>query len=193
MVTATGIKIRRRGHSTPSEKLRGPVLALLLATTLPFGPLSAQEVQLKDLPPAIANEVTDIRKSCGEVDPEGNKETFDDMQGVYRVRLGNDRNWSYIIDNRFVCNTPIKGANCHTYGCDVRIYRQNARGGLDKVFDHPISGTMFVSISTNNTLNMAAFHVTPKYSALCHGKPNMPECDYLLRWSNGRFMYQRIK
>jgi hypothetical protein len=59
-----------------------------------------------------------------------------------------DHNPAILVDDQHVCYTSSHGANCHTWGCDVRVYRQTVRG-WEKILDEPVE-QLFLSTSNNS-------------------------------------------
>jgi hypothetical protein len=100
-----------------------------------------------------------------------------------------------ISDDRHVCNTQTKGGNCHTWGCDVRIYRvkYSRRTGPEwvKIFDEPIAN-LFLSTSTKNEFILAALSSVGKHD-LCGRNYEIGHCDYLLSWKNEKWVWQRLR
>ena len=148
-----------------------------------------------ELPAFVKKEVNDTRQACKEADDK--KEGFwDEMQGIHTFYLSGDKSISILVDDRHICNGFYKPGNCHTWGCDVKIYRHMKylrRSGPEwaKIFDEPISN-LFLSVSTKNEFILAALSIVGKHD-LCGQNYEIGWCDYLLTWKNDKWVWQRLR
>jgi len=83
------------------------------------------------------------------------------LQGVQSFLLPDEDRIAILVDDRNLCSGSYKGANCHAYGCDVRIYAKDSSGLRSRtIVDKPIAGQIFTSISVKHAFTLAAFYVS---------------------------------
>jgi hypothetical protein len=168
------------------------VLAVACLAALTTGAQAQDKLptEFYELPLFIQREVRGIRASCAEMMKESGVQESEPwpMAGINAFYL--DRTPAILIDDRHVCNNVYKGANCHTWGCDVRIYRQTTKD-WEKILDEPV-GQLFLSTSNNSVFILAALSFTGKYEEKC-GRPRVEHCDYLLSRKNGKWNWQKLQ
>jgi hypothetical protein len=166
---------------------------------LESGPSEKQEAvvlinSFAALPSFVQREANEIRDACMKVE-ETSKSFWDEMQGIHSFYLPGDKSISILVDDRHVCNTQTKGGNCHTWGCDVRIYRAkySHRTGTEwvKVFDE-VTVDLFLSISTRNEFILAGLSIVGKHDR-CGRNYDIGHCEFLLFWKNEKWVWQRLR
>ena len=143
------------------------------------------------LPAAVQKLVKGVRQSCkGMNDKES---VYDEMQGIRTFYLTGERTVAVLVDSRNVCSGVYKGANCHTWGCDLLIFANTSDGRWTKIFDEPVTGQLFLSISVKSEFILAALSITGKHPKFCGGTGQSAYCDYLLFWKQGRWVWQELR
>jgi hypothetical protein len=171
-----------------------PFLAICLCCCLATAKALAQEPLLTfdKLPAVIQKHVQEVRQSCKEMNSA--EEVPDAMQGISTFYLTGERRLAVLVHDRSLCSQAYKGANCHTYGCDLSVYASAANGEWAKILDEPISGPLFLSVSVKSEFILAAVSVTGKYDKLCGGRSaQSPYCDFLLYWKRGQWAWQKLR
>ena len=165
---------------------------LLACCFLPQAQAVAQELlTFSQLPAIVQKHVKDVRQSCKEMGDD--KSTDDEMQGIRTFYLTGERKAAVLVANRNVCSGVYRGANCDTYGCDLLVFASDSNGQWTKIFDEPVTGQYFLSISAKSEFILAALSVTGKYSKLCGGTGKSSYCDFLLFWKQGRWVWQKLR
>lgn len=144
-------------------------------------------VEFNELPISIQREVTGTRVACREQAVGGGGEPSWPMAGITAFYLDNTP--AILVDDRNVCDGYYKGGNCHTWGCDVRVYRHSAKG-WDKILDEPVSVFILNVDNENNTFNHAIFGFPGKYTDKCG--PQWKNCEYIVSWKNGKWHWQKL-
>jgi hypothetical protein len=182
---------------------RIPIVAsvLLAALTASIGIAYAEPTSvLRLLPKDVQNQIEETRASCRE---QGVRDAsiYDDA-GVMRFTLTGGTDAVLVYDGELCGGERIKGANCHTGGCDVTVYAR-VRGawrkvleGRNEVFvsadwsrDPPALRLLVVSLygdAPGCPVREANLH-TYNGSAWKHG-----QCDVVARWDGTRFVYKML-
>lgn len=174
-------------------RITSAVTILLLPTLL----LSCSKTLAKELltfdqlPALVVTHVKEVRQSCKKMNDSDIANV--EMQGIHTFYLTGERRMAILIDNRNLCSGSYKGANCHTYGCDVLVFVNVSRDQWTKIFDEPVVGQMFLSTSVKSEFLLAAMSITGKYSKLCGSSVKSSYCDYLLFWKQGRWVWQKLR
>lgn len=174
-------------------RLTSFIVILLLASCFFIkAPAVAQELlAFNQLPAVVLKHVKEVRQSCKKLNDS--ESIYDEMQGIRTFYLTGERTIAVLVDNRNVCSGIYKGANCHTYGCNMLVFANTPNDQWSKILDEPVTGQLFLSISVKSEFILAALSVTGKYSKLCGGTGQSPYCDYLLFWKQGRWTWQRLR
>ena len=164
-------------------------VACLAALTTGAQAQNKLPTEFYELPLFLQREVKGIRAACAEkmkMMGEVKSEPWP-MAGIRAFYL--DRTPAILIDDEGVCQGAYKEANCHTWGCDVRVYRRTTRD-WEKILDEPING-IFLSTENDGTFILAALAFPGKHEEKC-GKQRIA-CDYLLSWRGGRWHWQKLQ
>ncbi len=130
------------------------IVALLMLAGITAVKAQQPEMTFDRLPQIIQKEVKGVRAKCTEMRRQikgREKESYEGMSGIKSFYLGSDKNVSILVEDLNVCNqyNILKGANCHTQGCDVRIYRPNASGQYVKYFRIQFPANSFLALRSN--------------------------------------------
>jgi hypothetical protein len=143
------------------------------------------------LPEAVQKLVKGVRQSCKEMNDK--EIVYDEMKGIRTFYLTGEKKVAVLVDSRSVCSDVYKGANCHTWGCDMIVFANTSNGRWTKILDEPVTGQLFLSISVKSEFILAAFSITGKHPKLCGGTGQSSYCDYLLFWKQGRWVWQKLR
>lgn len=143
--------------------------------------------EFNELPMFIQREVKGIRARCSDAEVWP-------MAGISTFWLDGPH-WSaaILVDDQHVCRSANHGENCHTWGCDVRVYRQTGKS-WEKILDEPAGG-LFLSTEYDGRFILAALSFTYKYEEKC-GEGSMSSghgCDFLLTWGSGKWHWQKLQ
>ena len=98
--------------------------------------MAQTNLSFQQLPREIRGHAAAVRNSCKEYEPSF--EINSDMQGIEILSLKGDGTRDIIVDNEGLCATNWAGANCSNRACDMRIYKEVARGQWRKVFEESL-------------------------------------------------------
>lgn len=185
----------------------------LLSLSVAFGSSStlAQSPSpvFNSLPPELKVKLEQYRKECRElaksVDDEKNpiyNKTGD--EGLLPFKVNGAR--GVVVDSLHVCGDGQechKGVNCATgYVHTVEVYVDI--NGWKKVFGEEVTEPIHLSIDrASGELKFMAFKIPGWDDAKCKVPPHIKRkhgptswkayaCDYLLKWKNNRFAYERM-
>jgi hypothetical protein len=174
----------------------------LLASVAALSMLSASSAQadppklpenFDELPKIVRDNVNETRDACREQYVGEEKEPWKapsyPMKGIDAFYLGGLP--AVLVDNWKVCggDVYIKGANCHTWGCDLVIYRK-INNVWKKVLDEPIIG-LVLNVNDEQQFVHAVVHFTRKYREKCGDKWD-GNCTYLIKWKDNEFSWQNL-
>ena len=175
--------------------LLGIAVALLFVFSFEFKSASAQQqdIQFQQLSKDVRGEINEVRQSCKDLDP--NFKPNDEMQGITIIDLNGDGSLDLVVDNKYLCNEPMRGANCSNRGCDLTIWKQQDRTSWKKSFAEHVS-QYFLSVTYQGRFRLLAVSVVGG-NAQCKALPTHPEanesCDALVYHRQGRWVWQPIK
>ena len=160
-----------------------------------INPLTAQSaLEFRQLPKGVRDLVTEVRKSCKELDPD---RKFDDMQGILILNLNGDSAKDIVIDNEGLCGAQMAGGNCSNRGCDLTIFKETSRGQWRKIFeDHLHSKYLAIDLETMRLQLMVVsiYAGDPR----CHPDPKKEytsgkSCNLIVTYRNNNWNWQRIR
>jgi hypothetical protein len=146
-----------------------------------------------ELPKIVRDNVDETRAACREQyvgeENEPWKEPSHPTKGITAFYLGGSP--AVLVDNHQVCGSDvaIKGANCHTWGCDLVIYRK-VNGGWKKVLDEPVHDHV-LNVNHDQQFVHVVMVFTHKYTEKCGNKWD-GVCTYLMKWKDGKFSWQNL-
>lgn len=160
---------------------------------------------LKSLPVDVQKDIGNTRTSCIEqgANLRAILQAIRDDSGLMKFTLSGDVDAVLVNDGELCGGERIKGANCHTGGCDVTIYAR-IRGAWRKVLDGR-SGA-FVSVDWRSRDSRLLTLVVN----LAGDDPGCPvreanvrayggtawkrgQCDVIARWDGGKFVYRMLQ
>jgi len=151
---------REIGGRSGSRAGRLFVAAATLIFVLAWVPNSALAqqagMQFQQLPKEVQGQVNEVRQSCKDLDP--NFKPNDDMQGIAVIDLNGDGSRDFAVDNRYLCNEWMSGANCTNRGCDLTIWKQQAGNSWKKSLAEHVS-QYFLSVTYQGRFRLLAVSV----------------------------------
>ncbi len=146
------------------------------------------------LPSAIQNHVRKIRASCRELDPK--HRVYHAMTGISEIDLEGDGVKELMVDNLGLCNSHMAGANCSNRGCDLLIWKRSGKRWRKVFEEHLFSKFLSIDPDTSRFKLMAATIYAG--DARCKPDPNRNytsgmACDVLVRYRNGRWVWEKIE
>ena len=100
----------------------GSLVVRLLALMVASVSATAGEVgRLSDFPKFIEEKVLAMQRLCRDFDDSQN---VGDATGVYSFRFSGESGRVVLVADGEVCRGRHKGANCHTWGCDISIFQE---------------------------------------------------------------------
>jgi hypothetical protein len=166
--------------------------ALVLAWTLSAASAQTPEAQYRKLPAQVRQYVEGVRKDCVDLNPQS--KPYDIMQGIAAVELGGAP--ALFVDAETLCNARMAGANCTNHDCDLKIWRRVGAQTWRKVFDEHLF-RKFISVNDKNRFSLMAVTV---YAGNPHCQPTPGKtytsgqsCDALVRYRDGRWVWQKIR
>ena len=167
-------------------------IATVVALTLSVTTVQAQSLptEFEDLPLFLRREVTSIRTACSEnAGPEQTSAPRWPMSGFHAFYL--DQSQALLVDDRHVCGDFIKAGNCHTFGCDVRVYRRTATG-WEKILDEPVSQLLLnIGGDDHDRFKLAVMLFTRKHLKMC-GNSWTGDCVYSVTWNGGKWHWKKL-
>ena len=165
-------------------------LALAFTSTAVFATPKLPD-EFEELPKIIQDDLNKTRSLCREqyFDEDRQWKEPDPMNGTEAFYLGSVP--AVLVNDKYVCGNDIriKGADCHTWGCNVKIYGQ-VNGGWRKLLDEPV-GQFIFNVNNDRRLIHLVFLFTQKYTEKC-GNSWTADCTYLARWQHGKFTWQNL-
>ena len=177
---------------TLTSLLAGLALLLLLI------PASAQVsgMSFKDLPPDAKKYANGIRQKCRDFG--GAFKLHSRMQGFTTIDLDGDGSRDLLVDTIDLCNSCHFGANCSNRGgSDVIIWKQVGRRTWKKIFNQHLY-RKFLSIGgENGKFQLMAVSIYAG-SSQCQPAPgkdyrSSQTCDALVRYRNGKWVWEKIE
>jgi hypothetical protein len=142
-----------------------------------------------EYPPQVKDILNGVRHQCQE---DGQSASEDPQAGVMIVDLNHDGSKDIVLDAWRACQSEIKGSNaCNTAGCDLKIFKQVGRQYWNMVLDETVDPTWFLSASKEGYFHLLAVSVSRKVSRC--PDPSGNNCDFLVYWKRGNFLWSRIR
>jgi len=169
---------------------------ILLASLCTWSSASAAQValQFQQLPREIREHAAHVRNSCKEYEP-----TFavvNEMQGIQILSLKGDGARDLVVDNEGLCGTQWAGANCSNRACEMRIYKEVARGQWQKVFEENLYSKYLVVDYERMRLQMI---IAAIYAGDPRCKPDPRKdytsgksCNLIVTYRDDRWTWQKI-
>ncbi|MBR0774209.1 hypothetical protein JQ625_05135 [Bradyrhizobium diazoefficiens] len=148
----------------------------------------------EQLPREVREHAAEVRKSCKDYEPSFKVQN--DMQGIDILSLKGDGARDLVVDNEGLCRTQWAGANCSNRACEMRIYKEVARGQWRKVFDERLYAKYLVIDYERMRLQMivAAIHAgDPR----CKPNPRKDytsgmSCNLLVTYTDNGWTWQKV-
>jgi hypothetical protein len=149
-------------------------------------------MQYQQLPPEIRKHADDIHRACKEQDDQS--QPHDLMQGITVLDLDGNGARDLLVDDESLCNSAIKGGNCSNRGCDLKIWKQTGQRSWQVIFDQHVS-QKFISTNEKGRLNVMALSIYAGSDGNSQCKPEQGSkyCDALVRYKNGKVVYEILK
>jgi hypothetical protein len=163
--------------------------------------LAGQTTILGSLSVDLQKKIEETRASC--IEQGASPRTIWDDTGLTRFTLSNGIDAVLVNDGELCGGETIKGANCHTGGCDVTIYAR-IRGTWRQVLEG--RNSVFVSVDWRSKDSMLLGLVVSlrgddqgcpirEANVRAHGTTAWKhgQCDVIARWDGSKFVYRMLQ
>jgi len=185
-----------RQFSAITRTLGAVTCVAMLSLTCSSEPASAQQqsMQFRQLPSKVSSDVKRIRKLCKGFNRKF--KPYNLMHGITVIDLEGDGSRDLLMDARRLCNDWMPGANCSKRGCDLTIWKQVRRRSWTKVFDEHLH-RKFISLGGGQRFQLIVASVYAGSPQCKPGPdashPSGENCDVLIRYRNGKWIWTKIK
>ena len=184
-------------HQIASDLCKVAASAVFLAFIFQVNTALAQqrEMQFQELPSEVQKHINAVRQSCKELDPDF--KPYDAMQGIEVIDLNGDGSRDLLVNNEYVCNGRMAGANCTNRGCDLLLWKQVGGRFWKKIFQEHLYRN-FVSINGETRrfqlMAVSIYAEDPRCKPIPRKEyTSGKSCDLLVSYRNGQWVWELIR